>query len=164
MSSDYCFPFRLEEIGILEAAMKASPADPRAPYYLGNLLFELQPEKAISMWERSRNLDNTFAMTHRNLGYAYTEVKNDLPASIASFEKAISLNNKEQSWYYDLDIRYAASRTNPQQRLRLFTDNSEILLNDHVINGLSRKLLLLVQLGHYDRALEIFNSRTFPPV
>ena len=30
---DYCFPARLEDITILEAAIRANPADPRAPYY-----------------------------------------------------------------------------------------------------------------------------------
>ena len=52
-SPDYCFPFRLEEIDILESAMKANPSDPKAPYYLGNLLFDFQPEKAIELWEIS---------------------------------------------------------------------------------------------------------------
>ena len=37
---DYCFPSRLEEIGILESAMRANPEDARAPYYLGNLLYD----------------------------------------------------------------------------------------------------------------------------
>jgi tetratricopeptide (TPR) repeat protein len=162
MSSDYCFPFRLEEIGILKNAMLANPSDPKAPYYLGNLLYDFQPEAAVSMWERSRDLDNKFALVHRNLGYSYTEVFNDLPRSISSYEKAISLNNKKQSWFYDLDIRYAALRADPAARLKLLRDNSDVLIYDNVVDGLSRKLLLLVQLGYYDRALEIFNSRSFP--
>jgi len=37
---DYCFPARLEEIAILEAARAANPLDPKAPYYLGNLLYD----------------------------------------------------------------------------------------------------------------------------
>jgi tetratricopeptide (TPR) repeat protein len=71
MPPDYCFPFRLESINILETAIKMVPSDPRAPYYLGNLLYELQPEKAISYWERSRDIDSSFSTVHRNLGMAY---------------------------------------------------------------------------------------------
>ena len=37
LPSDYCFPARLEEIAILEAAIHTDLRDPRAPYYLGNL-------------------------------------------------------------------------------------------------------------------------------
>jgi tetratricopeptide (TPR) repeat protein len=162
MSPDYCFPFRLEEIGMLKAVMQANPSDAKAPYYLGNLLYDFQPEDAIIMWERSREIDNSFALVHRNLGYAYTEVFNDLPRSIKSYERAISLNNKEQGWFYDLDIRYAALRADPEKRLKILYDNRTVIINDNVIDGLSRKLLLLVQLGYFDRALEIFNSRSFP--
>lgn len=161
-SPDYCFPFRIEEIGILENAMKANPSDPKAPYYLGNLLYDFQPERAIRMWETSRKIDDGFAMVHRNLGYSYAKANNDLPAAIASYEKAISLNNKDQRWFYDLDIMYAAARTNPEKRLKFLQANHDLLVNDNIIDGLSRELLLLVQLGQYDRALEIFNSRSFP--
>lgn len=161
-SSAYCFPFRLEEIGILETAMKLNPSDAKAPYYLGNLLYDFQPERAINMWETSRKIDNTFALVHRNLGYAYQKAYNDLPKAIASYEKAISLNNKDQRWFYDLDLMYAVARTDPGIRLKLLQDNHNVLANDNIIDGLSRELLLLVQLGQYDKALEIFNSRSFP--
>ena len=47
MPTDYVFPFRLEEVKVLEAAMQANPGDARAPYYLGNLLYDRQPDVAI---------------------------------------------------------------------------------------------------------------------
>ena len=43
MPPNYVFPFRLEEVKVLQAAMQANPADARAPYYLGNLLYDRQP-------------------------------------------------------------------------------------------------------------------------
>ena len=161
-SSDYCFPFRLEEIAMLETAMKVNPSDAKAPYYLGNLLYEWQPQKATALWEASRKIDDSFAMVHRNLGDVYAKTDNDLPKAIASYEKAISLNNKDQRWFYDLDLMYAAARTDPAKRLKLLEDNHNVIDNDNIIDGLSRELLLLVQLGNYDKALEIFNSRSFP--
>ena len=36
-----------------------------------------------------------------------------------------------------------------------------MLVKDNIIDGLSRELLLLVQPGQYDKALNIFNSRPF---
>jgi len=162
VSPDYCFPFRLEEIGMLETAMKANPSDGKAPYYLGNLLYDFQPERATVLWEASRKIDDSFAMVHRNLGNVYAKTDNDLPKSIASYEKAISLNNKDQRWFYDLDLMYAAARTDPAKRLKLLEDNHNVIDNDNIIDGLSRELLLMVQLGYYDKALEIFNNRSFP--
>ena len=31
--------------------------DPRAPYYLGNLLYDLQPERAMELWRRALERD-----------------------------------------------------------------------------------------------------------
>jgi len=161
-SSDYCFPFRLEEISILESAIKANPSDAKAPYYLGNLLYDFQPESAVKLWETSAKIDNKFALVHRNLGYGYYKTYNDLPKSISSYEKAISLNNKDQRWFYELDLVYADARTDLLKRLKLLQDNHKVIANNNVVDGLSREILLLVQLGRYDKALEICNSRTFP--
>lgn len=161
-SSDYCFPFRLEEIEILETSMRLNPADAKAPYYLGNLLFEPQPEKAIEMWEKSGETDSAFAMVHRNLGLAYYKTNNDIPASVASYEKAISLNSTEQRWFFELDLIYAAARADLEKRLKILSDHQEVITNNNVVDALSRQILLLVQLGRYDEALKIFNSRSFP--
>ncbi len=54
---DYGFPFQLELIDILRWAQKVDPGDARAPYYLGNLLFDLQPEAALAAWEKAVALD-----------------------------------------------------------------------------------------------------------
>lgn len=160
--TDYCFPFRLEEIEILETAMRMNPADPKAPYYLGNLLYEPQPERAIQLWERSRELDNSFALLHRNLGLAYHKTFNDMVKSIESYEKAIKLNNTDQRWFFELDLIYAAARTEPVKRLKLLTDNHELIANNNVVDAFSREILLLNQLGRYDEALELCLSRPFP--
>ena len=53
---DYCFPSRLEEIIILEAAILAHPKDARAPYYLGNLFYDRKRHgEAIQLWENRRS-------------------------------------------------------------------------------------------------------------
>jgi tetratricopeptide (TPR) repeat protein len=58
LPSDYCFPSRLEEIAILESAMRANPSDARAPYYLGNLLYDRRRHvEAIRHWEKAAKLD-----------------------------------------------------------------------------------------------------------
>src|ERR1019366_832661 len=44
-------PFQGEVIDVLRAAIKSNPCDARAPYYLGNLLYDWQPEEATRPWE-----------------------------------------------------------------------------------------------------------------
>jgi len=161
MPPDYCFPFRLEEIKILEMAMKINPSDPRAQLYLGNLLFDLQPEQAISYWERSRAIDDSSPLVHRNLGMAYYKTYQDMPKSIASYDKAISLNHQDQRLLYEADIIHAAARTDPAKRLKLLQDHHEVIAKDNVADALSREVMLLVQLGRYDEALEIAENNYF---
>jgi tetratricopeptide (TPR) repeat protein len=57
---------------------------------------------------------------------------------------------------------YADARTEPLKRLKLLQDNHKVIVNNNVVDGLSREVLLLVQLGRYDEALKICNSRSFP--
>src|SRR5438132_5002639 len=72
VSPDYCFPSRLEELIILRAAIAANPHDARAPYYLGNLLYDRRRyREAISLWEQSARLDPSFSVAGRNLSIGY---------------------------------------------------------------------------------------------
>jgi tetratricopeptide (TPR) repeat protein len=156
---DYVFPFELEFMDILAWAMKEYPADARAPYYLGNLLFDLQPEKAIEAWEKSRALAPSFAVVHRNLGLAYARVKNDLPAAVASLEKAVAADRKDSRLYYERDVLYEAAGEDPPKRLAGLEKNHDIVaLSD---NALGREIGLLIQTGRFDRALDLLRSHHF---
>jgi len=72
---DYTFPFQWESIAALRSAIAADPQDPRAPYYLGNLLYDWQPDEAIRLWEKSAALDPSFPLVHRNLAVAWSHSK-----------------------------------------------------------------------------------------
>jgi tetratricopeptide (TPR) repeat protein len=161
MPPDYCFPFRLESINILETAIKMNPSDPRALYYLGNLLYELQPEKAVGFWERSRDIDDSYPIVHRNLGMAYYKTYNDITQAIESYEKAISLNSQDQRLLYEADLLYAAARTDPEKRLKVLKDHHKVIAENNVADALSREVMLLVQLGRYDEALDIAENNYF---
>ena len=161
MPPNYCFAFRLESINILETAMKINPSDPRAPYYLGNLLYELQPEKAVDYWENSRDIDDSYPIVHRNLGMAYYKQFNDMAGAIESYEKAISMNPGDQRLLYEADLIHAAARTDPEKRLKLLMDHQEVIINNNVADALSREVMLLVQLGRYDEALNIAENNYF---
>ena len=50
-SSAYCFPNRMEEVLILQDAIKKNPSDAKAPYYLGNFWYAArQYDEAIACW------------------------------------------------------------------------------------------------------------------
>jgi tetratricopeptide (TPR) repeat protein len=159
MPPDYCFPFRWESMDVLKQALKEKPGDSKAFYYLGNLLFDHQPEEAIKNWENSVALADHFALAHRNLGLAYARVQNDVSRAIECLEKAWSLAPSEPRLYYELDLLYEAGGESPDKRLALLVENHEIVKKRD--DALSREIGLLVQLGEYDRAIDILENHHF---
>jgi len=156
---DYCFPFRLESIPILRWAVRENPQDARALYYLGNLLFDRQPEKAIAEWERAVEIDNTFATAHRNLGIAYSRLKNDLPHAIACLEAAAACDPTDPRLFFELDQLFDLADVPPQKRLDVLTRNHLAVAKRD--DSLTREIVLLVELGRYDRALELIEGHHF---
>ena len=110
LSTDWCFPFRLEEINILNTVCSESVADARAPYYLGNLYYFLgQKEKGMVCWEQAVSKDTQFAQAWRNLGFGYNR-QNEPGKAIAGYEKAIAFNNKDPRIFQELDILYEKNK------------------------------------------------------
>ncbi|MDR3719826.1 MAG: DUF5107 domain-containing protein [Bryobacteraceae bacterium] len=157
-SPDYCFPFRLESIGVLKRAIERNPADARAPYYLGNLLYDLQPAEAIALWEKSRTLDPSYAMVHRNLGLAYESRKGDHAKSLASLEEAFRLE-QDPRFLNELDTERELAGVAAQKRLDFLLKNEKAVQDRD--DTLAREIELHVQVGHYDKALELLKSRIF---
>ena len=159
MPSEYCFPFRAESAQALQAAIARRPTDARAHYYLGTLLYELQPEKAIECWERSAGIDGTFAMTHRNLGWAGYRTKNDVAGAIASYERAVSCNGNDPRLLTELDELYELGNVEPEKRLAMFEKHQSIVAkrNDSQI----REILVLVLAGRYDQAVDTLARQHF---
>ena len=159
MPQDYCFPFRLESIDVLNSAIKNNPSDSFAPYYLGNLFYDNQPKRAIAEWEKSRTLDDTFAIVHRNLGLAYAMIENDIPKAIASLEKAVACNKNDPRLYYELDMFYEIGGVSLEKRLELLEKNHETVIKRD--DALSREIALYVQSGKYDEAIKLLKNHHF---
>jgi len=159
MPPEYCFPFRNESIEVLTGAQEYNPSDARAPYYLGNLLYDRQPENAIGEWEKSRRLDDGFATVHRNLGFAYGQVRNDLPAAIASMEKAIACDDTDARLFFELDELYEAAGIDPQKRLATLDAHAATVAKRD--DAMTRYVSLQVWAGQYDKAIQTLTTRHF---
>ncbi|MBN1466978.1 DUF5107 domain-containing protein, partial [candidate division KSB1 bacterium] len=155
---DYCFPFRLETIEVLNYAMEQQPQDANAFHYLGNLLYELQPERAIKLWERAVDLDPHFSLAYRNLGIGYSQ-KNDVKAAITCYEAALSHNKKDSRLYYELDLLYESANEDLGKRLALLKKNAKTVMQRD--DALSRLTELYVLTGDYDAAIDILTSHHF---
>ncbi len=159
MPPDYCFPFRLESIDVLEAAYTMVPEDAVAHYYLGNLLYDHQPTLAVAEWERAREIDDTHPTLHRNLARAYVQVESDAPKAIASMERARGLDPDDPRLYYELDVLYEAGGADAEERLALLEQNHETIERHN--DAFSREVVLLTQLGRYDEAIVYMATHHF---
>lgn len=159
MPSDYCFPFRAESYDVLRAAITRTPADAKARYYLGNLLYDLQPEKAIEQWEQCVAVDGTFAMAHRNLGWAYYRTKSDVPKAIASYERAVASNRGDPRLITELDELYELGNVDIEKRLSLMETHRSIVTrrNDSHL----RQIMVQVLAGRYDEAVDALAKQHF---
>ncbi|MEI6277398.1 MAG: DUF5107 domain-containing protein [Prolixibacteraceae bacterium] len=158
--TNLCFPFRLEEIEILETAVAQNPGDSKAYYYLGNLYYYLnQKEKAIKVWEQSVETDHQFYLAQRNLGFAYNQVEKNPSKAIAAYEQAIQTNPNDPGLFAEIDVLYEKNGNEPKNRLKLLEDNLKTV--DKRDDATMRLTLLYNELGYYLKALKILQIRHF---
>ncbi|HZU25286.1 MAG TPA: DUF5107 domain-containing protein [Bryobacteraceae bacterium] len=164
MPPDYVFPFQNEAIDVLEAGVRANAADAHAPYYLGNLLYDWQPERAAEMWRVSAQRDASFAIVHRNLAVAYIHQKPaaDSGAAIAELEKAVGADRKYPLHFAELDELYEQAGTPVSKRLALLDRNADIVAARD--DSENRAIALKVVAGQYDEAIRIMTARPFAVV
>jgi tetratricopeptide (TPR) repeat protein len=156
----YCFPFRDESVEALQAAIQYNPDEAMAYYYLGNLYYEQQPAKAVSLWEQSRTLDSRFYIVQRNLALAAREQQNDQEHSVRLYEEAFSSNPQDQRLMYEYDMALEAGRVSPAERYeKIYRGNREV--SAQRTSTLLREMDLLVFLGQYDQVVDLLNSSEF---
>ena len=158
----YVFPNRLEELLVLEAAIERNPLDARAPYYLGNLLYDRRRhEDAIKLWERAAELDPQFPTTWRNLGFAYYNIRHDQKSALDAFARARAAAPRDARIAYEQDQLLKRTGESPEQRLASLEQLQELVASR---DDLSVELATLYnQVGRPQEALETLLSRKFQP-
>ena len=162
LSPDYCFPARLEEIAVLESALLANPRDAKAPYYLGNLLYDRRRHaEAIALWEKSARLNPRFAIVWRNLGIGYFNVANKIARARTAYDRALRANPADARLLYERDQLWKRLGEKPARRLR------ELEKHPHLVarrDDLSIELCaLLNQTGRHLAARQLLARRHFQP-
>lgn len=156
----YCFPNSLHDYATLKQALAVHPQDAKALYYLGNLLYDKKRyDEAISSWEASVALDDSFATPHRNLALAYYNKRQDHDKALASLQKAFSLNPADARVFYELDQLYKKLGHAPDDRLKAMEEHLELveLRDDLYLEYIS----LHNTLNRYEEALALILKRNF---
>jgi tetratricopeptide (TPR) repeat protein len=156
---DYGFPYRLETVKVLDIASKYRPDDAKLPYYMGNLLYDKQPQKAIGYWEKAVMLDPSLAIAWRNLGYGYYNQDHDLTKAINAYEKAVSIKKDDPIYYAELDPLYEMNNTPVETRSKLFESKHEIVRQRD--DSFVREIIVLNLSGQSEKAVGYLNGSSF---
>ncbi len=159
---DYCFPARLEEIAILEAAIHMSSRDGRAPFFLGNLLYDRRRHReAIALWERAVRLEPGNAVAWRNLGIGYFNVLRQPARARRAYERAFRARPDDARVLFERDQLWKRLGVAPPRRRRELERNGRLVV---ARDDLSVELCALYnQTGRPDLALGIVSRRKFQP-
>jgi tetratricopeptide (TPR) repeat protein len=160
--SDYVFPSRLEEMLLLQDAILANPRDARAPYYLGNLLYDRRRHiPAILLWERVTELDPAFPTAWRNLGFGYFNVLHDRERALDAFRRARELAPEDARILYEYDQLLKRTGEPLDRRLTMLQQYPALVekRDDLSIEVAS----LLNSSGNPEGALQMLLSRHFQP-
>jgi tetratricopeptide (TPR) repeat protein len=162
ISPDYCFPARLEEILVLESAIRAQPTDPRAPYYLGNLLYDRRRHReAIANWEQSARLEPGWAKVWRNLGIGYYNVQCAPEKARRAYERAFRADPRDARLLFERDQLWKRLGVGPEKRLAQFAKYPHLVRQR---DDLSVELCALYnQTGRPQDAEKILKARHFQP-
>ena len=159
---DYCFPNKLEEVLMLNDAMELNPEGAKAPYYLGNFHYAARIyDEAVACWEKSVSIDDTYPTVLRNLSLAYYNKQNDPQKALVTLEKAYKLDESDARILMELDQLYKKLRYSHRYRLDFLNAHAEVVeqRDDLCIE----RITLYNQLGEYQTAYDLINSRKFHP-
>ncbi len=160
--SDYCFPHRLEDILVLQMALRVKPDDAKGWYYLGNIWYDKrQYAEAISCWERSRDNDANFPTVHRNLSLAYYNKLNQPAMAFASLEEAYRLDEQDARVLMELD--QLRKKVGVDQVTRLGELEKHFTVTEKRDDLYLEYVSLQNGLGNYEKGLSLLVSRNFHP-
>lgn len=158
--TDYVFPFRNETIKVYEKALEYNPESAVTWYYLGNLLFNKQPDRAMECWQKAVEINPEYAMAWRNLGWGHHFHKADNDKAIECYRHAIATDKGENAIFLaECDEIMEEANAPVGQRYDLFVDKQDLYEKryDSETKALKQRILH----GEYEEVLKPLLSRYY---
>jgi len=160
LSTDYCFPFRMETEAVYKTVLDYDLSSPRVYYYLGNLLYDKQPERAIGYWEKAVSYEPELAIANRNIGWGYNQTYQDIDKAISAYEAAIEHDKTQPIYYFELDRLYEEKGIDLKTRYDLLVNNHENLQRRK--DALLQEIKVLILSGELDKSMDYMLNNFFP--
>lgn len=160
LPTDYCFPWRWEEIQVLRAALEFNPRDARAAYYLGNLLYEKRHyREGIDLWNRAVSIEPGLSIAWRNLGLAAYNLDKDIQTALMFYASSLQANPADARTLIEQDNLLRRKPVQPEERLHILEALPDLVekRDDLCVT----RLALLNRCGRAAETLEILARRKF---
>jgi tetratricopeptide (TPR) repeat protein len=154
------FPFRAEDMDILESALKLEPTNANAGVLLGDLLYSRGRHKeAINLWSTAVEKAPRNFSALRNLGMAML-VEGSQEKGLSLLTRALDIRPDHMATV--LLVANANARLGHVEAARSVFQKALTIQpgNDQLLQQLAS---LEAQMGNYQQALKILNSHTFGP-
>jgi len=159
---DYCFPNQVEAVEALTLATANNPTDAKGHYYLGNFWYATrQYAEAITAWQKSVAIDNTFPTAHRNLALAYYNKLENPEKALTSLEKAFALDTEDARILMELDQLYKRLNKDLVYRLAFLEKHLELVIQRDDVY--LERIALYNLLGKHQKAFTLLQNRIFHP-
>jgi len=153
------FPFRVEEVTILETLEKTYPDNSYIPYYLGNLLYYLgQKDRGLAEWHKSVDMNPAFSLACRNVGFGEGQKDNYLEA-VKYYDMAIKADPSDPMLFTESDKLCEKAGIDPKTRLKRMESNMATVMRHD--DAVMRLLQAYNETGNFDKAIKIMKNRHF---
>ena len=159
MPPAFCFPSRLESIAVLHDARRRNPFDALPSLYLGNLLYDRQPEAAFEQWARVASSGDAPATLYRNLAQAAIRIGENVLQAMAWMEYAVARDRDDPRLLYERDLVYQAGGLSPEERLARLEEAQDVVVTHN--DAFAREVELLTCVGRYDEAIAHLRTNHF---
>ncbi len=157
---DYCNPFRLETVPVLEKGFEYAPGSDKLHYYLGNLFYDKQPGRAVTEWKKCVQINPSFAMAWRNLGWSDWKYYRNYPQAASYYRKAIDLAPQNVLLLEEADQVFAANGEDVKTRYELLRSRHEVCVKRYY--PLAAEVITGTMVGDYDYVLGLLRNCYFP--
>ena len=157
---DYSFEFRPEAVDVFQTALRHSPGDGKAHYYLGLIHAKVaRVDRAVESWNAAVRLDPDNARAWRNLGLAHLASGDDFAEAEKSYVRAFELAPKDSRILLELDNVRTELGMPPEERLAFLRKNLEtVWQRDALVGAISD---LLVSADEHEEALSFLRTNHF---
>ena len=155
------FPYRLDEIKALKAAVAADEKDGTAWYLLGDVVYDKkQFEYAAECWKKAIEASPDFYVPYRNLAVAYYSHLDKREEALDYQKKAVALKPGDEQLLNEVSFLMAAVGVPGEERAEYIKANFPKEHGDDIVLELAKAYNAC---GAYDKALEVMLGHTFTP-